>query len=54
MIEIRELVIRVNVTEQSGDAEPARIEERLASLKADLLEACEERIQAALQRGVER
>jgi Family of unknown function (DUF5908) len=54
MIEIRELVIRVNVTEQAGDAEPPRLEERLAVLKADLLDACEERIEAALQRGVER
>ena len=54
MIEIRELVIRVNVTEPGRDAEPAYLAERLAALKAELLDACEQRIDSALQRGVER
>jgi hypothetical protein len=54
MIEIRELVIRVNVAEQAGDAVPVRLEERLAALKTELLDACEERIERALKRGVER
>lgn len=54
MIEIRELVIRVTVTDEPVDAGRAGVAQRLAELKSELLEACDERIEAALLRGVER
>lgn len=54
MIEIRELVIRVNVTENVGEAREALSDESIAALRKALLDACEERIEAALRRGVER
>lgn len=54
MIEIRELVIRVNVAPDSGERAPVELDARLAAIKAELLEACEARIEAALSRNVER
>lgn len=54
MIEIRELVIRVNVAQDRGETAPAELEERLAAMKAELIDACDERIEAALSRGSER
>lgn len=58
MIEIRELVIRVNVTQDGGAPESAAVDERLVArldaLKAELLEACDARIDELLARQVER
>jgi hypothetical protein len=54
MIEIRELVIRVTVIEPAGERDRAGIEARLAELKQELLDACDERISHALERGMER
>lgn len=54
MIEIRELVIRVNVAQENAEHAPIDLEAKLAAMKAELIEACEARIEAALTRNVER
>jgi hypothetical protein len=52
-IEIQELAIRVTVTDQPAHAEPDW-QHALQRLKQELLELCQEEIQAQLQRAAER
>lgn len=51
-IEIRELVIRVSVTEAQPKEQDR--EAALAALKRDILEACEEKMEEIARRELER
>lgn len=51
-IEIRELVIRAVVTEESSQAE--KLDLALARMKQEILDACRERLQELIRRMNER